>query len=65
MSIIPRHHRKFLRSVGFRYWVWKRAWDWAFGKRYQFRDGSLAYVKNGEIITIRRGDKIIWKKETV
>lgn len=63
MCIIPRHHRKLLKYLGFRYWVWERAWDWAFGERYRFRDGSLAYVKNGEIITIRHGDRILWRKE--
>ena len=61
--IIPKRHRKLLKSVGHPKLTWVRIWDWAFGERYRFRDGSLAYLKNDEIITIRRGDSILWRKE--
>ena len=61
--IIPKNYRKELRSAGFHYWMWKRIWDWAFGERYQFTDGCIAYIKNNEIVTIRRGDRILWRKD--
>ena len=61
--IIPNHYRKQLKSAGHPRWVWKRIWDWAFGKRYRFRDGSVAYIYDNEIVTIRHGDKVLWRKE--
>lgn len=60
--LIPKHYRKQLKAIGIRKWSWDRIWDWAFGERYRFKDWSIAYVKNDEIITIRKGDRIIWKK---
>ena len=60
--LIPKHHRKLLRSVGHRRLFWHRIFPWAFGERYKFRDGSIAYLKNDEIITIRRGDRILWMR---
>lgn len=63
MKFIPKHHRLQLRSAGFRYWMWERIWDWAFGERYRFRDGSIAYVRNGEIISIVYRDLVRWRKE--
>ncbi len=58
--LIPKHHRQFLRSIGRPHWFWEQAPDWAFGERYRLRDGSIAYIGNGDIITIRRGAKILW-----
>lgn len=60
--LIPKHHRKYLRTIGHPRWFWNRIDDWAFGERYKFRDGSIAYVQDGLIITIRRGSRIIWRK---
>ena len=61
--IVPKHHRELLKSIGHPHWVWKRTWDWALGKRYRFRDGSIAYIYEDEIITIRRGDRVLYRKE--
>lgn len=60
--LIPKHHRRYLRTIGHPRWFWNRTYDWAYGERYQFRDGSIAYVKNGLIVTIRRGSRILWRK---
>ena len=59
--LIPKHHRKLLRSIGHPHWFWFRIADWAYGERYKFRDGSIAYLFDGVITTIRRGGKILWR----
>lgn len=61
--LIPKHHRQMLKKAGFRYWLWFQIHHWAYGERYQFRDGSIAYLRDDEIITVRRGDKILWRRE--
>ena len=61
--LIPKIYRKFLRSIGHPYWFWTRINNWAFGERYKFRDGSVAYLYGCKIITIRRADKILWRDE--
>ena len=61
--IIPKQYRKQLWRAGHPRLCWYRLWDWAQGERYWFRDGCVAYLKDNEIITIRKGDKILWKKE--
>ncbi len=58
--LIPKHHRQLLRTIGLPHWFWNRISDWAFGERYKFRDGSVAYLYEGEIITIRRGSRRLW-----
>lgn len=63
MAIIPKHHRKHLKSIGYPKWFWTRTWDWMFGERYKFRDDSIAYVKDDKIVTIRYSDKILWRRE--
>lgn len=61
--LIPRHHRLTLKKACFRYWLWYQISNWAYGERYKFRDGNIAYLKDDEIITVRRGAKILWRRE--
>lgn len=61
--LIPKHHRQVLRSIGHPHWFWDRIADWAYGERYRFRNGSIAYLGDGEIITIRKGARILWRAE--
>jgi hypothetical protein len=63
--LIPKHHRKLLRSIGHPHLFWHQIRDWAFGKRYKFHNGVVAYLFDDEIITLRRGAKILWRKENV
>ena len=58
--LIPTIDRRFLKSIGHPHWFWKRTYDWAFGERYLFRDGSIAYCKGGKITAIRKGMRILW-----
>lgn len=61
--LIPKHHRQHLKSLGYPHWFWYEIHDWAFGKRYKFRDGLVVYLFDDEIISLRRGAEIIWRKE--
>lgn len=61
--LIPKYHRQHLKSIGHPHWFWHEIHDWAFGKRYKFRNGMVAYLFDDEIITLRRGADIIWRKE--
>lgn len=61
--IIPRHHRMRLNRIGQRHWFWQRIPDWAFGERYKFGNGDIAYLNAGEIITIRRKTRVLWSKK--
>ena len=63
--LIPKHYRQHLKTIGLKHWFWTRTYDWAFGERYLFRDRSIAYVKNDEIVTIRLGDRILWRKTAI
>lgn len=60
--VIPKYHRKQLREAGHPHLLWTRIWNWALGERYRFRDGSVAYLMDDDIITIRKGDKILWRR---
>jgi hypothetical protein len=59
--LIPKHHRKFLRSIGFPHWFWYPIPQWAYGDRYKFKDGSVVYLFDGEIVTIRKNARILWR----
>jgi hypothetical protein len=59
--LIPKIDRQFLRSIGHPHWFWNRINDWAYGERYKFRDGKIAYLYRGKIITIRKGGTILWR----
>ena len=59
--LIPKHHRQHLKRIGYLHLFWVRTYDWAFGKRYKFRDGSVAYIEDDEIITIRKGSRTLWR----
>ena len=61
--LIPKHHRQMLKSIGHPHLLWYRIDNWAYGERYKFQDGSIAYLMDGEIITVRRGAKILWRRE--
>jgi hypothetical protein len=61
--LIPKHHRQHLKAIGHRHWFWVRIPDWAHGERYKFRNGVVAYLFDGEIVTLRCGSNIIWKSE--
>jgi hypothetical protein len=61
--LIPKHHRQHLKAIGYRHWFWHRILDWALGERYKFRDGKVAYLFDGKIITIRRGATTLWRDE--
>ena len=61
--LIPKFHRQRLRRIGYPHWFWSQISNWACGERYRFRDGSIAYLLDDEIITIRRADKILWRRE--
>ncbi len=63
--LIPKHHRQQLRKIGLPHWFWFSISDWAFGERYKFRDGSIAYLDGDKIITIRKGDKVLWRGDYV
>ena len=60
--LIPKHYRLFLRSIGFPHLFWYDLPNWACGERYKFNNGSVAYLFEGEIITIRKGARILWRK---
>ena len=59
---IPKQYRKQLRAIGFRWLFWERIHDWAFGERYRSRDRCIIYCREGEILSIRRGDRTLWRK---
>ena len=59
--LIPKHHRQHLRAIGHPHWFWRHYPDWALGERYKFRDGTVAYLFEGKIITIRKGAKVLWR----
>ena len=59
--LIPKFHRMRLKLIGYPHWFWFRIGNWAYGERYKFRDGTVAYLLDGEIITVRRGVKILWR----
>ena len=61
--LISKNHRTFLKRIDHPKWFWHRINDWAFGERYKFKDGAIAYLFDGEIVTIRKGADIIWRKE--
>ena len=61
--LIPKYYRQQLKSIGHPHWFWYRTYDWALGRRYKFRNGTVAYLFDDEIITLRRGADIIWRKE--
>ena len=61
--LIPTHHRQHLKAIGHRHWFWYRIPDWAHGERYKFKNGVVAYLFDGEIVTLRCGANIIWKLE--
>ena len=63
--LIPKHHRQLLRKIGLPHWFWFSIPDWAFGERYKFRDGSIAYLYGDKIITIRKDDKVLWRGDYV
>ena len=63
--LIPKYHRQMLKRIGHPHWSWYRIDNWAWGERYKFRNGVVAYLFNGEIVTLRRGANIIWRKEDV
>jgi hypothetical protein len=50
-----------LKLIGYPHWFWFRISNWAYGERYKFRDGSIAYLLDGEIISVKRGAKILWR----
>lgn len=60
--LIPKQYRLMLKSIGHPHMFWFRTYDWAYGERYKFKDGSMAYLLDGEIITIRKGARILWRK---
>ena len=61
--LIPKHYRKHLRAIGHHHWFWVRIPNWAFGERCRFRDASIAYLYGGEVITIRKGNRALWRKD--
>lgn len=61
--LIPKQHRKFLRSIGYPHWLWYPVSNWAWGERYKFKDGTIAYLFDGKIITIRKGALILWRTD--
>lgn len=63
MKLIPKHHRQFLKSIGFPHWFWRDLPMWAYGDRYKFLDGSTAYLLEGEIVTIRKNARFVWSNE--
>ena len=63
--VIPKQYRKVLKQIGHHHWFWYRIDDWAHGERYKFPNHVVAYLLNGEIITLRRGSNIIWSHDMV
>ena len=61
--LIPKDFRKQLRSIGHPYWFWYPIVDWAYGERYRFRDGVVAYLFDGEIVTLRKGITVVWRQD--
>ena len=61
--LIPKHHRQLLKGIGHHHWFWYRIDNWAFGERYKFKNGLVAYLFDDEIVTLRRGANIVWRKE--
>lgn len=61
--LIPKHHRQMLKHIEYPHMFWFRIDDWAFGNRYKFNDGTVAYLFDDEIITLRKGAKVLWRKE--
>ena len=61
--LIPKHHRQFLRAIGFPHLFWYNLPMWAYGDRYKFKDGSVAYLFDDEIVTIRKNARILWRKD--
>lgn len=58
--VIPKHHRRFLKSIGHPHWLWYPITNWAYGERYKFKNEVVAYLFDGEIVTLRRGATILW-----
>jgi hypothetical protein len=63
--LIPKYHRQMLKRIGHPHWFWYRIDNWAWGERYKFINGVVAYLFDGEIVTLRRSANIIWRKEDV
>ena len=61
--LIPKHHRRKLQVIGYPHWFWYKIHNWAYGERYKFKDGAVAYLFDDEIITLRKGATVLWKKE--
>ena len=61
--LIPKQYRQMLKSIGHPHMFWIRTYDWACGERYKFKDGSMAYLVDGEIVTIRKGTRTLWRKD--
>lgn len=61
--LIPKHHRQHLRSIGFPHWFWYNIPRWAYGDRYKFKDGSIAYLFDGAIVTIWKNTRVLWRAD--
>lgn len=61
--LIPSNRRRLLRDIGHYHLFWYRIDDWAFGERYKFKNGVVAYLFDNEIVTLRRGATILWRRE--
>lgn len=59
--LIPKHYRKRLRTLGHNHLFWHPIANWAYGERYKFKNGVVAYLLDGEIVTLRRGANVMWK----
>lgn len=61
--LIPKKHRQVLKRVGRPHLFWYRISDWAFGERYKLLNGVTVLLFEDEIITLRRGANVLWRKE--
>ena len=60
--IIPKHIRRKLKSIGHWHLLWYPAPDWFGGRRFKFRDKTIAYLVGDEIVSIRKGANYLWRK---
>ena len=61
--LISKYHRQQLKRIGHHRWFWYRIGNWAYGERYKFHDGTVAYLFDNEIVSLRRGANFSWRKE--
>lgn len=60
--ILPKDIRKQLSHIGVPHTFGVQIENWAYGQRYK-SDDDVIYCQNGEVVSVRRKAKWIWRKD--